>query len=84
MVYAFPNDWARLKDDFQRLFQMSIVDFYDGVPSWLSGHFMIDLCALDDALHRKYGNYEDDRLSMEEFITKEYGPEAAELIRSLI
>ena len=84
MAYAFPNDWARLKDDFQRLFQMPIVDFYDGVPSWLSGHFMIDIFALDECLHRKYGDYEDDGLSMEEFISKKYGPEAAELIRNLI
>jgi len=84
LTYSFPSDWTRLKTDFGRLFRISIADCYDSVLSWVSGRFMVDIVAFDERLHLRHGDYEDAGLSMEGLIAKEYGPDAAELIKQLI
>ena len=82
--YRWPKDWASLKKDFQRLFRMSFVDFYDGQMSWISGFYKIDLFKFDDRLHSQVGEYESRGFSMEDVVRSEYGSEAAGLLEVLL
>lgn len=42
----------------------------------------LDLLALDDLLHERHGEYEEEGLSMRELIIREYGEEAANFVSS--
>lgn len=81
--YKWPSEWRDLGKDFSSLFKISIVDFYDPFASWLLGRFIIDIYKLDEHLHIKYGDYEEEGLSMRELIISEYGSDACELIETL-
>jgi len=43
-----------------------------------------NIVAFDDYLQKRYGNYEDNKTSMADFIKKEYGMRAVKLIENLI
>lgn len=62
---------------FQRFFGVDISQFY------VSVFVGFDLIKFDDWLRREVEAYKDTE-SMSEFITRQYGSHAAELIRSLI
>lgn len=72
------------KRKFAKLFEVSIGDFYDPLLSLLFGRWMIDLIRFDQYLHSKFGNYEAEGLSMEEFVTMRFGNEASKLLEDLI
>lgn len=40
------------------------------------GEVKLDVMALDDFLHKKHGDYEEDNISMSVLIEREYGPAA--------
>ena len=40
------------------------------------GLIRLDIIALDDLLHERHGNYEDEGLSMSDFVRKNYGEKA--------
>ena len=82
--YMWPKDWAKLRCDFIDTFDMSIVDFYDPLMSWVFGKFQIDIIKFDNRLHSKFGEYENNGLSMKDVIIKEYGKFGLTLIEQLI
>lgn len=83
-TYQWPKDWAILRKNFVGVFHMPIVDFYDPLLSWVSGKFMIDIVKFDDDMHRKFGEYEDQGLSMKDIIKQHYGDAGLNLIEQLI
>lgn len=44
----------------------------------------LDILKLDELLHKRHGDYEDQGLSMSDLITKEYGEEANQFVRQQI
>lgn len=73
-----------VKTNFEAYFSISFGPFYDGLISVMSKKITIDICKFDDWLHKKYGEYENEGLSMSAVILKHYGSEANEFIESLI
>ena len=82
--YNWPKDWAKVRQDFNNTFHTTIVDVYDPLMSFALGKFQIDIIRLDDVLHRKFGEYEDEGLSMKDVILREYGLSGLTLIEQLI
>ena len=82
--YLFPTDWAVLKKDFQQLFKMSFVDYYDSLVSWVSGKYSIDVVRFDDALHSRFGDYENRGLSMRDLVLEQYGRAALDCLEGLL
>lgn len=82
--YNWPSDWSKLRRDFIKTFHMSIVDIYDPFMSWIMQKFQIDIVKFDDKLHRKFGDYEEDGLSMRDIVKKNYGDAGLKLIEQLI
>lgn len=58
--------------------------FLDPLAIQMGKRVAVDVLALDDWLHEKHGEYENDGLSMAECISKHYGGPAAELVQALI
>lgn len=50
----------------------------------LTGKVKIDILALDDFLHKKHGDYEDENLSMSMLIEREYGPDAHSFVMAYV
>lgn len=63
---------------------MTIVDVYDPLMSFVTNTFQVDLIKFDDILHRKFGDYEEDGLSMRDIVKKNYGDAGLKLIEQLI
>ena len=82
--YSFPSDWADLRKDFQKIFGIPFNDFYDGFMSWVSGHISIDIARFDEYLHDRFGQYENQGLSMQDIILMNYGRKAVDLVEGLI
>lgn len=83
-LYFWPKDWSKLRDDFQRVFRMSMVDLYDPLLSWIAGRFVIKIEVFDERLHERFGEYEETGLSMEDIIREQYGLEGLKIINALI
>lgn len=81
--YQWPNDWVQVRKDFITVFRLPIVDFYDPFLSYAMQKFTIDLCKLDDKLHRIHGEYEERGMSMRDIIEADYGQAGLELIDQL-
>ena len=52
--------------------------------SFVTNTFQVDLIKFDDILHRKFGDYEGQGLSMKDIIKREYGDAGINLIEQLI
>ena len=83
-IYQWPKDWAQVGKDFIAVFHLSIVDYYDPFLSYAMQKFMIDICKLDDKLHRIHGDYEERDMSMKDIIEANYGQAGLDLIEQLI
>ena len=83
-LYNWPDDWVIVRQDFNNVFYMSIVEVYDPFMSWIMQKFQIDICKFDDKLHSKFGDYEKEGLSMRDIVKKNYGDAGIQLIEQLI
>ena len=83
-TYQWPKDWNKLRQDFVGTFHMTIVDVYGPLMSFVTNTFQVDLIKFDDILHRKFGDYEGQGLSMKDIIKREYGDAGINLIEQLI
>lgn len=56
--------------------------YFDKTMSLLSGKITLDVIALDDWLHKQWGEYESDLgVSMSELITEKYGAGAHSFVK---
>lgn len=83
-TYQWPKDWAKVRTDFIQTLHLPIVDYYDPLLSYVMQKFTIDLVKLDDKLHRLFGNYEEQGMSMRDIIEKNYGEAGLKLIEQLL
>lgn len=83
-TYQWPKDWAQVKTDFRQTFHLQIVDYYDPLLSYAMQKFTIDIVKLDDKLHRLFGDYEEQNLSMKDIIERNYGKAGLNLIQQLL
>ena len=77
------NEFKKVNEDFKRIFGVTSIGFLDSVFA-LGGIFTIDIVKFDDFLHKKYGEYESEGMSMEEVIYKHYDMEGVNLIKRYI
>lgn len=73
-----------LNQFFYRVFGIYVDQFYDPLTSIISNRIIIDIIKFDEWLHSKYGNYEDNGMSMEDLVREHYGVRGVELIKDLI
>ena len=83
-TYQWPKDWAQVKTDFRQTFHLQIADYYDPLLSYAMQKFTIDILKLDDKLHRLFGDYEEQNLSMKDIIERNYGEAGLNLIEQLL
>ena len=60
-------------EKIEALFGTGAGKFVESLPGQMGS---IDVCGLDDWFKQKYGDYEDDRTSMKDFVNKQFGAEA--------
>jgi hypothetical protein len=83
MSYQF-KQWRAAREDFRRRFAgLTFGDFYDGYVTLFTGMVHIDIVKLDEYFHRKFGDYEDRGLSLDDFVREKYGEEALALLNEL-
>lgn len=82
--YEWPKDWCRVGKDFLGTLHMSITEVYDPFVSFAMQKFQIDIIRFDDKLHRKFGDYEQQGMSMKDVIANNYGEQGLKLIEQLI
>lgn len=58
--------------------------FLDPLLMKCTGKIELDILKLDDLLHERHGNYEDDGKNMGDITIQEYGVMANAFVRSLI
>lgn len=58
--------------------------FIDNELTVVTGYWTIDILRLDEWLHKHYGHYEDNGLSMMAIIKSKHGDFAAQLIDELL
>jgi len=63
---------------------VSLNQFLDGMLMALCKKPVIDSIKFDDWLHKKFGDYEDSGLSMEEVLVNNYGQGVANNIADLL
>jgi hypothetical protein len=78
------SETQTVKTNFEAYFGASFGQFYDGFMSVLTKTIKIDLIKFDNYLHKKYGQYENEGLSMNTAIVKYYGEPAKNFIESLV
>jgi len=83
MTYKI-SEWAKAKKDFEHVFHVNIAPFYDSLTTVLFQKIQINLFIFDDFLHKIYGEYEKEGLSMKDVILKYYEDEGDKLINELI
>lgn len=83
-TYQWPKDWAQVKTDFIQTFHLPIGDYYDPLLSYAMQKFTIDIVKLDDKLHRIFGDYEEQNLSMKDIIERNYGEAGLNLLEQLL
>jgi hypothetical protein len=70
---------------FRKLFHgLDFKEFFDPMLSVATHEVKIDIGKFDDFLHEEYSDYETDGLSMKEFLSIEFGPEAAAFLYTLL
>lgn len=77
------RDYPELRRRFFECFRTGVSEFYDPLPSLMSGVIVIDIVAFDKWLHKTVGDYEADGMSLCEAVTEYFGDEAAMLIDDL-
>lgn len=82
--YFSPSERSVAREDFRRVFHLPLGDYIDTLLSFLSGRCTLDIFAFDAKMHERFGDYEDEGLSLEELVEREYGPEGRELLLKLI
>ena len=82
-MYRYPTDYDRVRQDFGKAFRLPFGDYYDGLISIITFHFVIDIVALDKALERRHPQYAVEEISIMDFVRREYGPDAAKLLDEL-
>lgn len=78
------KDYARVAEKFGLIFGIRLGNFIDNMRSAVEGRAVIDLFKFDDWLHKKHGNYDMCKLSMQDIIIKYYGNEANEMVKRFI
>ena len=78
-----------IQKKFEEYFQISSSVFndkiWDKMMTIATGNIQIDLIALDDILHERHGEYEEnENLSMQSLIVKEYGFDALTFLNQLL
>jgi len=63
--------------EFNQTFNTNLSNFLNPLTGF-------DIIAFDDRLKNQYGNYEDGKTSMSDFIKKKFGENAIKLIDKLI
>ena len=69
---------------FHKTFNLNFAKFADPLMFVATGNLMLDPFKFDDWLHEKYGNYEENGLSMQTLLIKHYGQEVADYVQELI
>jgi hypothetical protein len=69
---------------FKETFNLNFNDFIDPIISTFVGEPVIDVIKFDDWLHKEHGNYEERGLSMQDFLTEQYGQEVTNKIKELL
>lgn len=69
--------------EFHSIFGLKLMDYFDE-DLLHKGILLFDILKFDDWLHRKFGNYEDDKKSMKDIVSEHFGDNASRLIDSLI
>lgn len=77
------NDKKEMIKRFKEITNINLFNYIDTVLLKM-GVFSIDIIAFDDFLHSEYGIYENDGMSMKEFITNKFGKEASDIINKII
>lgn len=57
---------------------------WDRKLSLVYGTLKIDIFILDDIIHQRHGNYEDENMSLKDTILKFYGEDAQKLVSECI
>lgn len=79
-----PEQREKLRRQFQSLLEMSLSDCIDTLVSLAAKHVVVDVLKIDDILHNRFGNYEDEGLSMNDIIKEKYGEFAVQLLNELL
>lgn len=74
----------RLRRQFQSRLELSLSDCIDTLVSIVAGRVVVDIMKIDDILHNRFGNYEDEGLSMNDIIKEKYGEFAVQLLNELL
>ena len=82
--YKWPSDLWMVKEDFQKHFGLSIIDYIDNVLSWVTGRCVLDIIRFDDLIHNRHGNYEELGMSLNDLIVENYGEESVLFLEKLI
>ena len=69
---------------FHKTFKISFHDFMDQDLSMLFMKPILNIQKFDDWLHDKFGEYENDNLSMSDVLTKNYGVSVAMQVKELL
>jgi len=68
------HEHPQAKKDFEAAFGIPIGQFYDGMMTMAFKQISIDPFKLDDWLHQKFGEYEEEQQkSMQDIIKEHYG-----------
>ena len=79
-----PVQRESLRRQFQSSLEMSLSDCIDTLVSIAAGRVVVDIMKIDDILHNRFGNYEDEGLSMNDIIKEKYGESAVQLLNELL
>lgn len=77
------SDKKEMIKRFKEITDINLFNYMDTILLKM-GVFSIDIIAFDDFLHSEYGIYENDGMSMKEFITSKFGEEASNIIEKMI
>jgi len=69
-------------DKFEKYFNVRN-NFIDGMISVIAGSYVFDVIKFDEYMIRQY-NYDQDKYSLQEFITMQFGKQASEFISELL
>jgi hypothetical protein len=79
------HEYRRLHQEFLRHgFPPFHTHFCDYELSAIYGEWKLDLAKLDEYVHKRFGEYEKEGLSMSECISLHLGEKCAELIKELL
>ena len=81
--YYKPAEFPIVKHKFWDVFGVSVGLFHDALMTAAMARIMIDTFLLDDWLHKQFGDYEAEGLSMNDIIKLKFGQQAVDLINCI-